>query len=99
MGFVWIYSSWSGFGDELAWSAGWLYRATNDAKYLRDVEAHFAEFGLDARPEQFSWDDKTAGVQVGWISKLQRLILLLNSKTYLENLNCNLYTRRFYLRV
>jgi len=58
--------SWSGFGDELAWSAAWLLRATNDTAYKTDVEKHFNEFSkqLNGKPLQFSWDDKTAGVQV-----------------------------------
>jgi hypothetical protein len=58
--------SWSGFGDELAWAAAWLLRATNDTKYKTDFEKHFNEFNkqLNGRAEQFSWDDKTAGVQV-----------------------------------
>jgi len=41
-------------------------RATNDTKYKTDFEKHWTEFNkqLNGRPEQFSWDDKTAGVQV-----------------------------------
>ena len=59
------FSSWSGYGDELAWSAAWLFAATGEQKYLDDVGAHYAEFGLDAEtPKQFSWDDKRAGVHV-----------------------------------
>ena len=59
------YKSWSGFGDELAWSAAWLLRATNDSQYKSDVEKHFNEFHkqLTGKPTQFGWDDKTAGVQ------------------------------------
>jgi rhamnogalacturonyl hydrolase YesR len=58
--------SWSGFGDELAWAAAWLLRATNDTKYKTEVDKHFNEFSkqLNGKPLQFSWDDKTAGVQV-----------------------------------
>jgi hypothetical protein len=61
-----FYKSWSGYGDELAWSAAWLLRATNDTKYKTDVEKYFTEFSkqLPEKPVQFSWDDKTAGVQV-----------------------------------
>jgi endoglucanase len=59
-----FYSSWSGYGDELGWSAMWLYKATGEAKYLSDFEAHWNEFELSKQPLQFSWDDKTAGLQV-----------------------------------
>jgi rhamnogalacturonyl hydrolase YesR len=48
----------------LGWSSAWLLRATNDSKYKTDFEKHWTEFKLDSRPQQFSWDDKTAGLQV-----------------------------------
>ena len=59
-----FYRSWSGYGDELAWAAAWLLRATGEQRYQNDVEKHFAEFGLSTRPEEFSWDNKVAGVQI-----------------------------------
>jgi len=60
-----FYKSWSGFGDELAWAATWLLRATNDRHYKAEVDKHFNEFKqLMGKPTQFGWDDKTAGVQV-----------------------------------
>ncbi|XP_037070229.1 endoglucanase 13-like [Pollicipes pollicipes] len=46
-----FYKSWSGYGDELAWAAAWLYRATQEASFL-------------TRASGFSWDDKRAGAQV-----------------------------------
>jgi hypothetical protein len=60
-----FYDSWSGYGDELGWSAAWLYAATGEEKYLDDVRKHYTEFGLGGGiPEQFSWDDKRAGLNV-----------------------------------
>ncbi|ODM95820.1 Endoglucanase E-4 [Orchesella cincta] len=59
-----FYDSWSGYGDELGWAASWLYRATNESKYLQDVNRHWAEFNLSRRADKFSWDDKKAGLQV-----------------------------------
>ncbi|KAF2367540.1 Glycoside hydrolase family 9 [Trinorchestia longiramus] len=54
------YDSFSGYGDELAWSAIWLYKATGDETYHTAAIGHWNEFGLgDAA--QFSWDDKSAG--------------------------------------
>merc|ERR1711962_39438 len=55
------YNSWGGYNDELAWAAIWLYKATNEAKYLTQAESHYNKL---VTPNEFSWDDKTAGVQV-----------------------------------
>ena len=57
-------SSWSGYNDELAWSAAWLYKATADPTYLSKAESFFDEFGLAYTPTEFSWDNKVAGVQI-----------------------------------
>ena len=60
-----FYKSFSGFGDELAWAAAWLLRATNDSFYQTELDKHFEEFkGLQYNPGNFGWDSKTAGVQV-----------------------------------
>ena len=59
-----FYHSWSGYGDELAWAAAWLLRATGDQLYQVDVDKHYAEFNLSRQPYEFSWDEKTAGAQV-----------------------------------
>ncbi|TOF81066.1 glycosyl hydrolase family 9, partial [Vibrio parahaemolyticus] len=34
------YHSWSGYGDELAWAALWLARATGDDTYLDRAKGH-----------------------------------------------------------
>jgi len=59
-----FYRSWSGYGDELAWAAAWLLRATGEQRYRTDVEKYYMEFDLSSRPTEFSWDNKAAGVQV-----------------------------------
>jgi len=59
-----FYNSWSGFGDELAWAAAWLYRATNNKDYLKKSEELAKEFKLLGLSPQFGWDDKTPGVQI-----------------------------------
>ncbi|CAF1040180.1 unnamed protein product [Adineta steineri] len=59
-----FYNSWSGYGDELGWSAAWLLRATGDQRYQADVDQHYAEFGLTKLPLEFSWDNKIAGLQI-----------------------------------
>ena len=35
------YTSWGGYGDELASGAAWLYKATKDKSYLHKAENHF----------------------------------------------------------
>ena len=59
-----FYNSWSGFGDELAWAAAWLLRATGEARFQTQVEKHFQDFGLSYPPGELSWDNKASGVQV-----------------------------------
>jgi hypothetical protein len=58
------YDSYTGYGDELAWAAAWLYRATNSATYKTDIDRHWNEFGLSERPSEASWDWKLAQFQV-----------------------------------
>ena len=48
----------------MAWGAAWLYRATNNVTYLNDAKAFYTQFSLSNNPSEFSWDSKTAGVQV-----------------------------------
>jgi len=60
-----FYESWSGYEDELFWSAAWLAKATNDPQYVNKAEGFYNEFSeLQGRPSEFSWDDKTAGAQL-----------------------------------
>ena len=59
-----FYRSWSGYQDELLWGAMWLYKATNDQKYLDYVRNNYDNFGSGNTPPEFSWDNKYAGVQV-----------------------------------
>ncbi|XP_069191332.1 uncharacterized protein [Procambarus clarkii] len=57
-----FYHSWSGYGDELAWGALWLARATGDDSYLTRAKGFYDEFSLNGDVVQFAWDDKRAGV-------------------------------------
>lgn len=52
-----FYNSWSGYADEVAWAAIWLYRATADASYLPIAKS--VPFGNTAAT--LSWDDKSYG--------------------------------------
>ena len=55
------YNSWSGYNDELAWGAVWLYRATKNKMYLTKAEQLSNSLGS---PEELSWDNKGSGVQI-----------------------------------
>ncbi|XP_043788423.1 endoglucanase E-4-like [Apis laboriosa] len=52
------------YGDELAWAAIWLFKATNDTMYLEEAEHHYQHFHLKERPNEFFYNKKVAGVQV-----------------------------------
>jgi hypothetical protein len=58
-----FYRSWSGYQDELAWAAAWLYRATGESTYLTQAEAAYAEIVSTSRWTH-AWDDKTYGARV-----------------------------------
>jgi len=65
-----FYDSWSGFWDELAWSAAWLYLATNDSTYLTAAESATANWGKEGQSSYWSykwshcWDDVHNGAQI-----------------------------------
>ena len=53
-----FYNSWSGYMDELSWSAAWLYKATGDTTYLDKAEQYYQ--GLNPSWTH-NWDDKSYG--------------------------------------
>lgn len=55
-----FYNSWSGFQDELLWSALWLHKATGDASYLTKARSFYAGLAKDFKWTQ-AWDDKSYG--------------------------------------
>lgn len=59
------YASVSGFKDELLWAALWLYKATDNEKYLKYVISKAHSFGgIGWAITEFSWDVKYAGLQL-----------------------------------
>ncbi|MCH5208118.1 MAG: glycoside hydrolase family 9 protein [Oscillospiraceae bacterium] len=57
-----FYNSWSGYQDELAWAAVWLYIATNDSSWLTKAKTN--ESKLSGNPKwTLCWDDKYIGVE------------------------------------
>ncbi|MEV4464413.1 glycoside hydrolase family 9 protein [Micromonospora echinofusca] len=65
-----FYRSWSGWQDELVWSAIWLYRATGDAAYLAKAESEYDRLGTENQSTTRSykwtiaWDNKQFGAYV-----------------------------------
>lgn len=55
-----FYSSFSGFYDELIWSAVWLYIATGDKAYLTKADKYFDSFEPDYK-WTLGWDNKFYG--------------------------------------
>ena len=56
-----FYKSWSGYKDELAWAATWLYEATGETEYLQKAQSYYAPSGMYW---SFGWDDKSMGTAV-----------------------------------
>ena len=56
-----FYNSWSGYTDELAWGAAWLYRATGEQQYLTQAQQNYA--GVDINWTH-NWDNKSHGTGV-----------------------------------
>lgn len=56
-----FYNSWSGYVDELAWGAAWLYKATGELQYLQKAEENYQNLGIDWT---HNWDDKSYGTGV-----------------------------------
>ena len=65
-----FYNSWSGYNDELVWSAIWLYRASDEQKYLDRATADYANLSTENQSPVKSykwthaWDDKSYGAYV-----------------------------------
>ncbi|KAG7552547.1 Six-hairpin glycosidase superfamily [Arabidopsis thaliana x Arabidopsis arenosa] len=55
-----FYCSHSGYQDELLWAAAWLYKATGEKSYLNYV---ISNKDWSQAVNEFSWDNKFAGVQ------------------------------------
>ncbi|KAI3927058.1 hypothetical protein MKW92_049553 [Papaver armeniacum] len=73
-----FYCDWSGFQDELAWGALWLYKATHDTSYLDILNtANYIAYA-----HEFGWDNKDAGINV-----LATIELLLNGSSLSEHLS------------
>jgi len=56
----------SDYGDELVWAALWLYRATQEDRYLDEAINKFDEFRLSRQSldRGFDYDNKILGIMV-----------------------------------
>lgn len=60
-----FYNSYSGYNDELIWSAAWLYRATGETAYLQKAETLYNQSLANASLRwTHAWDDKAYGAIV-----------------------------------
>lgn len=60
-----FYKSYTGYWDELAWAAVWLYKATGDKTYLKKAEEeYYDECCSNTHLEEFSWDRKSSAAQL-----------------------------------
>ena len=65
-----FYNSWSGYKDELVWSALWLHRATGETSFLNAAETDYADLNTENQSTLKSykwtqaWDDKGYGSYV-----------------------------------
>ena len=57
-----FYNSFSGYMDELALAATWLYKASGDQRYLDAAEAHWNSMLQD--PQELPWDKKGRAVDI-----------------------------------
>ena len=56
-----MYTSWSGYWDELAAGSAWLYKATKDAKYLSKAENYFKNNVGGLGDWTYAADDRSYG--------------------------------------
>lgn len=64
-----FYNSWSGYKDELVWSAAWLYKATSNSTYLTAAIQAYSQLsttsgGVKSYQWTQAWDDKSYGSYV-----------------------------------
>ncbi len=77
------YASRSGFEDELAWAAAWLFRATGARRYLQDAESWFPHI-RGAYQWTHCWDDKRYGTYVLLATMTGKTIYRRAAEAYLD---------------
>lgn len=81
-----FYKSWSGYWDELAWSAAWLYKATGEDKYRQEADGYMTSSGQGfSTPSEFSWDGKWPGAQILMYKETKDAKYLTPVKQFCQN--------------
>lgn len=97
-----LYNS-SSMYDDLAWAAGWLYKATKEQKYLEDVYSHYMEYLEEEGPSSawkyaFDWDNVFWPLNILMAQETGNSTFMKQSEEYLRNWMCANnaanYTRR-----
>lgn len=97
-----LYNS-SSMYDDLAWAAGWLYKATKEQKYLDDVYSHYIEYLEEEGPSSawkyaFDWDNVFWPLNILMAQETGNSTFMKQSEEYLRNWMCANnaanYTRR-----
>lgn len=97
-----LYNS-SSMYDDLAWAAGWLYKATKEKKYLDDVYTHYIEYLEEEGPSTawkyaFDWDNVFWPMNILMAQETGNSTFMKKSEEYLRNWMCANnaanYTRR-----
>ena len=74
------YNRSSGYYDELAWAAVWLYKATDKKEYLENAKTRLLLSNKNNKNlYKFDWDHKQIGVNI----MLAQITRKLDSKSYL----------------
>ncbi len=77
-----FYTSYSGYWDELAWGAVWLYKATGDEKYLQKAK-NYVEKSQSAIYWAHNWDNVSVGTYL-------LLAKITNNSSYHQKLQTHL---------
>lgn len=97
-----LYNS-SSMYDDLAWAAGWLYKATKEKRYLEDVYSHYIEYLEEEGPASawkyaFDWDNLFWPLNILMAQETGNSTFMKQSEEYLKNWMCANnaanYTRR-----
>ncbi|KAF9622184.1 hypothetical protein IFM89_030042 [Coptis chinensis] len=87
-----FYCSYSGYQDELLWSAAWLHKATKNPTYLNYIQINGQTLGADESDNTFGWDNKHVGARI-LLSKaflVQKVQSLHNYKGHADTFICSL---------
>lgn len=66
------FKSWSGYEDELAWAAIWLYNVTENQEYLNLAQFYESIMSTKTKVQEYSWDDKRIAVKLKLYQILQK---------------------------